>query len=167
MRWILLDLLRHIFPVKFPPNIAPTHCTTPRRHICGRVWHHGKNGAGIALCFTLRISAHPASHATEWRLKWPTHLLVLKAQNRALLQKTRFFCCKNHAVVASKTRPTTICSAMWDILPLRKLKKYQGHKGELTPRRSSQMTAPPLPAKAECRRKHEVSDAILDFARTK
>lgn len=53
MRWILLDLLRHIFHVKFPPNIAPTHCTTPRRHICGRVCHHGNNGAGTAICFAL------------------------------------------------------------------------------------------------------------------
>ena len=53
MRLILLGYYAAFFPVKFPPNIAPTHCTTPRRHICGRVCHHGKNGAGTAICFTL------------------------------------------------------------------------------------------------------------------
>lgn len=112
MHLILLDLLRHIFPVKFPPNIAPKHCTTPRRHICGRVCHHGKNGAGHRPFLPLRTRALPASHPQFWRLNHITYLLALNAQNRTLLQKTRFFTVKKTGVVASKTRSPPICSVM-------------------------------------------------------
>ena len=48
-----VGLLRHIFPRKIPPNNIPQTLHHPRRHICGRVCHHGKNGAGTALCFAL------------------------------------------------------------------------------------------------------------------
>lgn len=138
MRWILFDLLRHIFPRKISPKYRPQNITPPHGVTfvagCAII---GRMGRAPPFVLPLRRYAHPASSLPFRCSKRITHLLALNAQNRALLQKTRFFCCKNHAVVASKTRSPHICSAMWNILPLRKLKKYQGHKGELTPRRSS------------------------------
>lgn len=129
MRLILLGYYATFFPVKFPRISPSKHHTTPRRHICGRVFHHGENGAGTALCFILRRYAHPASPSPFCCSKGIAQILALNAQNRTLLQKTRFFCCKNYAVAASKTRSTPICSSVPDILPCAFIKKYQGHKG--------------------------------------
>ena len=53
MRLILLGYYAAFFPVKFPRITHSKYCTTTRRHICGRVCHHGKNGAGHRPFFTL------------------------------------------------------------------------------------------------------------------
>lgn len=163
-----MDLLRHIFPRKISPKYRPQNITpTPGVTIRGNGAIMGRMGRAPPFVLPLRRCAHPASPSLFRCSKRITHLLALNAQNRTSLQKTRFFCCKNYAVAASQTRSPTICSSVPYILPLRKLKKYQGHKGELTPRRSSQMTAPPLPAKVGRRQHPGDIGADLIFARTK
>lgn len=62
MRWILLDLLRHIFPVKFPRITPSKHHTTPRRHTsagCSIMGHHGAGHRPLFYpCAYLRIRRH-------------------------------------------------------------------------------------------------------------
>lgn len=101
------------FPRKISPNIAlKTSHHHPASHL-GRVFHHGASwGCAPPFFLPLRISAHSASSLPFCCSKRIAQILALNAQNRTLLQKARFFCCKNHAVAASKTRSPSICSAM-------------------------------------------------------
>lgn len=117
MRWILLGYYVTFFPVKFPRITSPKHCTTHGVTFVAGCAIMGRMGRAPPFVLPLRRYAHPASSSLFRCSKRITHLLALNVQNRTLLRKTRFFCCKNYAVVASKTRSPPICSAMYNILP--------------------------------------------------